>query len=144
MESLFTNLHLDETIKISIDRFFKFKMTVSSLNKEEMFEMLPLTLKNLSFCLITNIAVKLTELPRVLLYDQHCLIFFLFYHESNWLKHLPKDFKPVYYKRHVDDIYVLFNKLEHAQLFLEFINKNYKNQLRLTYFKKMKSLSLVF
>ena len=42
------------------------------------------------------------------------------------------------------DIYVLFNKLEHAQLFLEFINKNYKNQLRLTYFKKMKSLSLVF
>ena len=30
-------------------------------------------------------------------------------------------------KRYVDDIFVLFNKLEHAQLFLEYINKNHKN-----------------
>ena len=49
------------------------------------------------------------------------------YHESNWLKHCPKDFKPVYYKRHVDDIFVLFNKPEHAQFFLEYMNKKHKN-----------------
>ena len=66
-ESLFTNVPLDETVKICIDELFKSDMTVSGLNKKEMFEMVLLTLKELSFCLITNITVKLTELPWVLL-----------------------------------------------------------------------------
>ena len=43
----------------------------------------------------------------------------LCYYESNWLKDCPKDFKPCYYKRYVDDIFVLFNKPEHVQFFLE-------------------------
>ena len=42
---------------------------------------------------------------------------FLCYHESNWQKDCSKDFKPVYYKRYVDDIFVLLNKAEHAQFF---------------------------
>ena len=64
VDSLFNNDPLDETIKICIDELFKSEMTVSGLNKKEMFEMLK---KNLSFCLITNITVKLMELPWVLL-----------------------------------------------------------------------------
>ena len=32
VESLFTNVPLDETIKICIDQLFKFEMTVSGLN----------------------------------------------------------------------------------------------------------------
>ena len=52
---------------------------------------------------------------------------FLCYRESNWLKDCPKDFKPVYYERYVDDIFVLFNKPEHAPFFLEYINKKYNN-----------------
>ena len=42
VDSLFNNVPLDE---ICIDELFKSKMTVSGLNKEEMFEMLSLTLK---------------------------------------------------------------------------------------------------
>ena len=60
VDSLFTNVPLDESIKICIDELFKSDMTVSGLNEREMFEML-------SFCLITNITVKLMELPWVLL-----------------------------------------------------------------------------
>ena len=45
-----------------------------------------------------------------------------YHHESNWLKDCPKDFKPVYYKRYVDDIFVLLNKPQHAQFFLEYMN----------------------
>ena len=50
---------------------------------------------------------------------------FLCYHES--LKNYPKDFKPVSYKRYVDDIFIFFNKPEHAQVFLHCINKKHKN-----------------
>ena len=52
---------------------------------------------------------------------------FLFYHESNWQKDYLKDFKPAYYKRYVNDIFLLFNKPEHEQFFLEFVNKEHKN-----------------
>ena len=45
VDSLFTNVPLDETIKICIDEFFKSEMTGCRLNKKEMFEMLSLTLK---------------------------------------------------------------------------------------------------
>ena len=31
----------------------------------------------------------------------------LCYYESNWLKDCPKNCKPVYYKRYVDDIFLL-------------------------------------
>ena len=44
VDSLFTNVPLDETIKICIDKLFKSEMTVCGLNKKEMFEMLSLTL----------------------------------------------------------------------------------------------------
>ena len=45
VDSLFTNVPLDETIKICIDELFKSKVTVSGLNKKEIFEILSLTLK---------------------------------------------------------------------------------------------------
>ena len=45
MDSLFTNVRLNESIKTCIDELFKSEMTVSGLNKKEMFEMLSLTLK---------------------------------------------------------------------------------------------------
>ena len=54
---------------------------------------------------------------------------FLFYHQSNRLNDCPKDFKPVYYKRYVDDIFVLFNKPEHAQFFLAYMNKKHRKQI---------------
>ena len=52
---------------------------------------------------------------------------FLCYHESNWLKDCPQDFKPVYYKKYVDDIFVLFSKPEHALFFLEYVKKSHNN-----------------
>ena len=45
VNSLFTNFPFDETRNICFDELFKFEMTLSGLNKKEMFEMLSLTLK---------------------------------------------------------------------------------------------------
>ena len=127
MDSLFTNVPLDETIKICIDELFKSEMTVCGLNRKEMFEMLSLTLKesiilfdNKYYNQIDGVAMGSPLGPTL-------ANIFLCYHESNWLKDCPKDFKSVYYKRYVDDIFVLFNKLEHAQFFLEYMNKKHKN-----------------
>ena len=127
VDSLFTNVPLDETIKICIDELFKSEMGVSGLNKKEMFEMLSLTLKesiiffnNKYYSQIDGVAMS-SPLGATL------ANIFLCCHDSNWLKDCPKDFKPVYYKRYVDDIFVFFNKPEHAQFFFEYMNKKHKN-----------------
>ena len=52
---------------------------------------------------------------------------FLCYHETTWIKNYPKSFKPVYYKRYVDDIFVLFEKPEQVSRFVKYMNKRHKN-----------------
>ena len=62
---------------------------------------------------------------------------FLCYHETTWLKSCPKSFKPVYYKRYVDGIFVLFEKLEQVLQFVNNMNKRHKN---IFFFLKLKKI----
>ena len=118
VDSLFTNVPLDKTIKICIDELSKSKMTVSGFNKKEMFEMLSLTLKESIISLDKKDYSQIDGLAMGSPLGPTLANIFLCYHESNWLKDCLKDFKTVYHKRYVDDIFVLFNKPEHAQFFL--------------------------
>ena len=43
VDSLFTNVPLDETIEICVNQLFKSSQTVSGLNKQQVLEMLSLT-----------------------------------------------------------------------------------------------------
>ena len=118
VHTLFKSVPLDDTIKVCIDQLFKSEMTVSGLNKKEMFELLSLTLKesiilfdNKCYRQIDGVAMCPSLGPTL-------ANIFLCYHQSDWLKDCPKDFKRVYYTRYVDDVFVLLNKPEHAQFFL--------------------------
>ena len=51
---------------------------------------------------------------------------FLCYHETTWLKNCPKSFKPVYYKRYVDDIFVSVEKQEQVSRFVTYMKKRHK------------------
>ena len=39
----------------------------------------------------------------------------------------PNNFKPIFYKRYVDDIFVLFKKFEHARLFVNYMKSKHKS-----------------
>ena len=52
---------------------------------------------------------------------------FLCYHETTWLRDCPESFKPILYKRYVDDTFLLFRKPEHSQLFLDYLNSKHPN-----------------
>ena len=39
----------------------------------------------------------------------------------------PIDFKPVLYRRYVDDTFLLFNSRDHVQLFLTYLNSQHPN-----------------
>ena len=52
---------------------------------------------------------------------------FLVHFEKNWLQNCPSDFKPYYYRRYVDDIFVLFTSPQHLEAFRNFLNGRHEN-----------------
>ena len=56
---------------------------------------------------------------------------FMFY-EQIWLNDCPEDFKPVYYRRYVDDIFALFCSPDHLEKFTNYLNSKHKN-IKFTY-----------
>ena len=52
---------------------------------------------------------------------------FLCYYEQLWLDRCPLEFKPVYYKRFVDDTLILFKEQSHSEKFLEYPNNQHQS-----------------
>ena len=52
---------------------------------------------------------------------------FLCHHERRWLNDCPSEFKPLYYRRYVDDVFVLFSSPEHLPLFQAYLNSKHAN-----------------
>ena len=52
---------------------------------------------------------------------------FLAHYEQIWLNDCPDEFKPVYYKRCADDIFVLFRSPHHHEKFNEYLNIKHAN-----------------
>ena len=52
---------------------------------------------------------------------------FLFFYEMKWLEQCPNKFKPVFYRRYVDDIFVLFESAGHLLKFHAYLNTYHPN-----------------
>ena len=52
---------------------------------------------------------------------------FLCYHEKVWLQNCPSEFKPVIYRRYVDDTFLLFHSKHHIEKFRNYLNCQHKN-----------------
>ena len=46
----------------------------------------------------------------------------LCYHEQKWLQNCPLEIRPAYYKRYVDDCFLIFNDGSHVDSFLAYLN----------------------
>ena len=52
---------------------------------------------------------------------------FLSFYEVKWLEQCPKEFKPVFYRRYVDDVFVLFESAEHPPKFCDYFHTCHPN-----------------
>ena len=52
---------------------------------------------------------------------------FLSFYEKKWLEQCPEEFKPVYYRRYLDDIYVLLRPRDYFIKFMDYLNKCHAN-----------------
>ena len=55
------------------------------------------------------------------------IILFLVYFEHKWLENCPLQFKPKFYRRDVDDIFLIFDKKGHVKKFLKYMNTRHRN-----------------
>ena len=52
---------------------------------------------------------------------------FMSFYEQKWINQCPSHFKPVFYRRYVDDTFVLFKDREHCNSFLKYLNNQHGN-----------------
>ena len=52
---------------------------------------------------------------------------FISFHEKSWLADCPSLFKPIFYRRYVDDCFLIFTSRDHVTPFLSYLNSKHPN-----------------
>ena len=111
IDSLFSNIPLDETIDICINQLFENTGNVEGFKKSEFKQLLYLATKE-SYFIFNGLLYK--QIDRVAMgspLGPSLANILLPCHEKNWLNNCPQGFKPVFYRRYVDDIFILFKSI---------------------------------
>ena len=126
-ESLFTNVPVEETIDICVNELFKSNSSIHGLNKKQITEMLSLSTKESIILFDMAFYTQVDGVAMGSPLGPSLANAFLCHHETKWLNDCPKKFKPLFYKRYVDDIFVLFKRPEHVKPFVDYMNSKHKN-----------------
>ena len=108
IESLYTNIPIDETIQILFYQMNEENLARNT-EKKEVKHMLLLATGNSYFhiqhgqCYKQKEGLAMGQPLSALLVNA-----FLAYHERKWIQDCPSSFKPSFYRRYVDDTYVIF------------------------------------
>ena len=127
IESLFTNLPLRETIDICCDELFDKKRKVSGMNKIEFRNLMELATKEMLFLYNGNYYKQIEGVAMGSPLGPKLANIFLCYHEKKWLRDCPEEFKPITYRRYVDDTFLLFSDESHIEKFQNYLNEQHIN-----------------
>ena len=127
VDALFTSIPLDETINICINELFKEKELVNMLTKKEAKSLLELACKDALFIFDGTLYFQIDGVAMGSPLGPTLANIFMNFYEKKWLDECPTDIKPLFYRRYVDDIFVLFESIEKLQKFKEFLNSKHHN-----------------
>ena len=102
VDSLFTNIHLEETINICVNELFKSNASIHGLNKNQITEMLSLTTNESIFLFDMTFYTYVDGVAMGSPLGSSLANAFLCHHETKWLNDCPEKFKPVFYERYVE------------------------------------------
>ena len=128
IKSLYTNVPLTETINIIMNLAFSDNnSTFNKYNKFQFKKLLELSLLDTYFIFdkkklykqINGLAMGQPVAPTL-------ANIFLCFHEKKWLNDCPQEFRPVLYKRYIDDTFLLFRDVRHIDLFLNYLNTRHE------------------
>lgn len=128
VKSLFTNIPLIETIDICTNNLFiNENETILNFNKKQMKEILTLAANDCMFLFNNKFYIQVDGCAMGSPIGPTFANAFLSHYEKLWLRDCPLDFKPVFYRRYVDDTFLLFREQSHINKFLEYLNCKHDN-----------------
>ena len=108
VDSLFTNIPLDEIINIIIENVFSENETVNNLIKDQFKCLSTLATKESYFLFDGQLYQQVDGVAMRSPLGPMLANIFLCHYEDIWLRSCSLECKPSYYKRYVDDIFLLY------------------------------------
>ena len=127
VDSLFTNIPLDETIDICIRKLFGRKRTFNGFSKADFKQLLQYAVKDSLLTFNGQYYIQCDGVAMGSPLGPTLANIFLCHWEEIWLQKCPKQFAPLYYKRYVDDTFVLFTSADHIKKFDVYLNSRHNN-----------------
>ena len=127
VKSLFTQIPLNETVDICVKECDRLNLIPYGLTKKEFRTLLELAVKESIFVFDNQLYRQIDGVSMGSPLGPTFANLFLCFHESKWLSECPSEFKPITYKRYVDDCFLIFKSKEHATKFLNYLNSKHKN-----------------
>ena len=125
--SLFTNIPLQETIDICIRSLFSTSTQVLGITVKHFRSLLELAVMNSYFIFNEKFYFQKEGVGMGLPLGPTFANIFMCHYEKLWLASCPPEFAPIFYRRYVDDCFLLFKDQSHADLFLHFLNSKHGN-----------------
>ena len=122
IQSLFTNISLNETINICVDLVFYKKKKVKGMLKWHFKQLVTISVKPSCFLFNDAYYKEADDVAVGSPLGPTLTNLFLVYYEHKWLENCPLQFRPTYYHRYVDNIFLMFESRDHVQKFLKHIN----------------------
>ena len=126
-ESLFTNIPLEETINMCIDKLFENNTKVNNLTKESFRSLLELATLESLFIFNGKYYKQKDGVAMGSPFGPTLANVFLCHFEEQWMSDCPIDYKPISYRRYVDDTFLLFSSELHVTKFLNYMNSKHRN-----------------
>ena len=125
IENLYCNVPLKETVNIILNRMFTSdSRTFLGLSKQLFRTIISM---NSLFIFDGNLYKQCEGLGMGLPQSPAFANMFLSHHEYSWINICPNNFKPLFYRRYMDDTFVLFRDKSHAPLFLNYLNRQHSS-----------------
>ena len=123
--SLFTNIPVGETIEIMSSQIFANRVVFEGLDRSHFIKLLPLAVRNCHFTFNNRVYQQIDGVAMGSPLGPLFATIFISFHEKTWLHNCPSLFKPLLYRRYVDDCFLLFKSLNHVPLFLDYFNRQH-------------------
>ena len=121
----FTNIPLNETINNCVSDLHNQNFYNGELSKRDLFKLQQTATSESSFVFDYLLYKQVDGVAMGSPLDPTLANAFLCHYEKEWLNNCSIHFKPVIYKRYVNDIFVLFHLKNTSQLFVDYMNKQH-------------------
>ena len=125
--SLFTNIPLNETIDIAVNEMYKDGNSFRNMPQRKFKSLLEATCMDTYFLFNDELYHQVDGVAMGSPISCTFANLFLGFYEKKWLEDCPIDFKPIFYKRYVDDTIVIFKDEQQANFFLNYLNSKHGN-----------------